>query len=310
MTLALSEPSKGLDPERTPWQLQRLFGSLIHMQSDMDLPNNPRCHLCHSTVLQFLKEEPMVLCDSSDAQNRRVFPISRSRVADLWLRYLSQPRYATLMAPPENRGHDDEQCVGVQVAEQDILLPYCSKYWFRHLDGLEPTPQNRSMVCKFLQSSNFQTLLQAQSMFVTGHFWQFRSVQQSARSLSPVLHARAFPDWFEKGDEAVESSSPVGRFKRDHWQFVHEWGYLLDRGTCTETSIQHRSFLNHFIGEIDRCLVGVLGPANFLSGMKERYPSFMLALDESPPWRTDTVAVTDGLSMSRNVFTILRGQKL
>lgn len=154
MTLALSDPTRDLDPSMSPMALQRLFSGLIEMQDDAHGdPDNPLCRLCHSTLREFLEENPAILyLDSPSKTHLMPYTITRSIIGDLCLRYLSLDRYhepldvteknlveAAFLLPGDSFNH--------------ALLPYCAKFWVRHLDDLPMTRALQRRLLKFLTSS-------------------------------------------------------------------------------------------------------------------------------------------------------------
>ncbi|KAK3315619.1 hypothetical protein B0H66DRAFT_347658 [Apodospora peruviana] len=264
MTLALSDPSKGgLDPRKVP-NIKGMFAPLIETQIDPNEPGNPLCRLCHSTVQEFLTTNPGVL---------RI-QISPSKVGDLCLRYLSQERYSKLWELPSGDQHEPLTLFSDDVVntQHHAFLPYCAKYWDRHLEDLNPTPELYRSVCEFLKSPNFQTLIQAQSLFVTHQF----------TFLKTLMYRRVFPRWFAQDPQNAKDPKLSEQFGHEGYKraieyrhFMYEWGYLLERATCLNAT-PGKCFDEHFRGEVDRCLSGLLGPTHFMNGMKERYPSFML----------------------------------
>lgn len=271
MTLALSDPTKGLDPRKVPMNLQRLFAPLIETQNDPEEPDNPFCRLCHSTVQEFLTTNPNVLCAGVSSQASFTYTISPSQVGDLCIRYLSQKRYSMLMELPPGDCHE-RLALSYDDDRQHGLLPYCAKYWHRHLEDLEPTQELRKLLRGFLRSPNFQTLLQVQSLFVSAQFTQFRLITPT--KVSRPMHRRVFPNWFglNLNFSDLEYLEECRKSRFDYQHFVNEWGYLLERSACVSLKCP----TEHFWGEVDRCLTGLLGPTHFMNQMKERYPSFML----------------------------------
>ena len=200
--LGLSDSATGLDPSKAPRSLKALFTPLVEMQPDPDEPENPVLRLYHSTVQEFLIKNPDILCGGVSGPGVFSYTISPSRIGDLCLRYLSMKRYSRLTEihpgschVPLTLSHDHSQ--------QHGLLPYCAKFWVRHLNDLPPTPELHKALRGFLQSPNFQTLIQAQILFVAAQFSLFRLVS-SAGNHRP-MHRRVFPRWFG-GD--LDSSDP------------------------------------------------------------------------------------------------------
>lgn len=287
--------------------LQRLFAPLIEMQEEPDHPGNPLCRLCHGTVHEFLISNPNVLCIEAKNQASFLDSISPSRVGDLCLRYLSQRRYAVLLEPPWHSCHEPLS-YGQESVQQHGLLPYCAKYWDRHLEDLTPTSDLRKTISLFLNSPNFQTLLQVQSLYVTGQFAQFTILHNDVE-LSRSMHRRVFPSWFNRSDTDRQESVDYQTYRKDYRHFFHEWAYLLERATCVSSEGQVCSN-EHFRGEVDRCLSGLLGPTNFLNRMKEKYPSFMLTKSALSYRKSDDFVIADGLSLSKGQFVVISSSPL
>ena len=277
--LALSDPEKrGALVPRAP-NIKGLFPPLIETADDDKEPGNPLCRLCHSTVQEFLITNPEVLRVEDTRVVTPLFSnvISPQRIGDLCLRYLSQPRYSNLLEIPVGNKHEGWTVFSDdRHARQHAFLSYCTKYWNRHLEDLNPTPELRKALYGFLRSPNFQTLLQAQSLLVCGHFSGFRRLTATALS-SHTMHRRVFPKWFGPNDGRITTPEfeESLRYRHEYRHFVNEWGYLLQRSSCLSDESTPCS-AEHFWGEVDRCLTGLLGPTHFMGSMKERYPSFML----------------------------------
>ncbi len=311
MTLALSDSPTELDPLKAPMNLPRLFAPLIEMQTDTDTgdPENALCRLCHATVREFLTANPDVLHadGSSTSQVPFTYTISPSKVGDLCLRYLCQQRYSVLLQPPRENYHE-VLSLAYDSDRQQGLLPYCAKYWDRHLEDLKPTPRLRREVFDFLGSPNFQTMLQMQSMFVTRQFARFGTTSSASSIVSRAVHRRVFPTWFGL-DSTMNVTDPeyqakCQKYRRDYQHFVNEWGYLLERGTCV-SSEPKACLVEHFWGEVDRCLSGLLGPTSFLNRMNERYPSFMLTRSSFNYHKTEDYFIAEAVSSSSSQFMVI-----
>ena len=94
-------------------------------------------------------------------------------MADICLKYLWQPSYRRLLKQEEDTYLDAN---GDDVLNQH-LLPYAAKYWDKHLDGSSGhqspagcgDPKSLcSRVTRFIQSPQFLTCLQIQSLLVEG----------------------------------------------------------------------------------------------------------------------------------------------
>ncbi|KAF0319210.1 hypothetical protein GQ607_013603 [Colletotrichum asianum] len=302
-TLALSDPGKGLDPRKAPFSLQQWFGPLIQIQHDPKGISDPLCRLCHSTVLDFLLANPEVLRARTSSQCPFGYSISASRVGDICLRYLSLERYSRPLELPLDGCHMSGSALFDDV-KKHAFLTYSAKYWDRHMEDLEPTQQRRKELHDFLRSSNFQTLLQIQSVPVSAHFTQFKMFGGSYPSRT--MHRRVFPSWFgwglkSKDLEYIEEAINV-RF--DYRHFFNDWGYLLDRGIC-ESATSGECRFQHFFGEINRCLTGLLGPTHFMTKLKERHASFMLTTEPFKYHMSEQFVIADALSATASQFMIL-----
>ena len=297
--MSLSDTAKGLDPFKAPRGLQQLFTPLIERQDDPNEPGNPFYRLYHSTVHEFLTANPDILHVDASGQGPFLHTISPSRIGELCLRYLSQKRYTRI-----TELHPGSCLVPLTLSSGDIqqhgLLPYCAKFLVKHLDDLEPTSELRKTFRDFLRSPNFQTLLQAQSLFVVAQFSQFNF------GFPRPMHLRAFPRWFEA---EFNPSDPGSRneardCRLDYRHFVSEWGYLLERGACMSYGQGDCPF-EHFWGEVDRCLSGLLGPTHFMKNMKERYPSFMLNTEPFEYHKTTQLIIAEAILASTFQYMVI-----
>ncbi|KAF5010745.1 hypothetical protein FDECE_3100 [Fusarium decemcellulare] len=316
MTLALSDPTSGLDLSRAPIALERLFPPLIETLYDHAEPDNPFCRLCHSTVREFLKENPDVLGwgNASQRFSRQAHVISASRVGNLCLRYLSLERYSKLL---EIRHGDCQEQVALQACDskEHPFLSYCAKFWTKHLDDVEPTPELHRQLIGFLRSPNFQILIQAQTIFVKEQFEVFKLtvvLDEAADWYLPAMYRPVFPGWFgahelkEPKLTEEEFCRECARMRRDYRHFINEWGYQLRRGTCASLLRQGVSCpIEHFAGEVDRCLSGLLGPAHFMNSMKEKYPSFMLIDQPFEYNESKRIVIAEGVSTSDRHYTVI-----
>lgn len=295
MTLALSDPSYGPNPLRRPTHLQELFPPLIEMQHDPNKPHDPLCRLRHSTVQRFLASKPHILCSERSRCGGPQFCahlISPRRFGHLCLQYLSQPRFNKLLSIDEGLPPDT-----------DGLLLYFAKFWTKHLGDIDATDDHRRAVATFASSSNFQTLLQVQSLSVDDQFEQLpfgieedEIVELMQREGYHHLHRQSFPSWLfrEKNRDIEGYSSYRGQYRH----FVNEWGYLLTRATSPSDQ-------DYFPGEVERCLSGMMGPSSFLAGMKEKYPSFMLSQEPFDCLESSPRVLTERLSPAGDQFLVI-----
>ncbi|KAL8747304.1 MAG: hypothetical protein Q9190_000810 [Brigantiaea leucoxantha] len=206
------------------------------------------CSLSHATVRSFLLKNPKILEFSQGVKNTTSAIISETIVAEVCFKYLSQPRY---MKPLSRRNDLFVTDSGEDISNH-YLLSYAAKYWDRHFDHLEYNKNSIERVAQFLQSSNFITCIQVQSLCVEGQFSLWYSCDAPSGGFR-----RAFPQWFCKNGRSGE------RFLQKYISFVSEWGHMLDRNSGAP-------------GEIDRCLWNGLGSESFLRSETGRYKNFVI----------------------------------
>jgi len=119
--------------------------------------------------------------------------------------------------------------------------------------------ESYSLVKEFLDSPNFQTCIQVQSLFVDAQFETFQGEHGA-------LLKRVFPDWFL-------GANPI--YKTNYQHFWYEWRLLLN---CMSSGSETGP-IRECAGEIDRCWWAALGAHNFLSKMHSRYTSFRFQTD-------------------------------
>ncbi|KAL2835297.1 hypothetical protein BDW59DRAFT_177241 [Aspergillus cavernicola] len=245
--------------------IQNLICPLI-VEENVSDGAEKRCRLFHSTVKEFVKKNPHVLSESED--DVEDVSIGPSTLAELCLLYLSQPRYSSLL---EKFDSEWRMACG-DSPDRDAFLRYSAKYWYYHLEGVSPSTDLAERISAFLESSNFQTLLQVQHLYVDSQFSVFTMI---GRSESSRFLKRALPNWFVR----MAAQNPKLHFSQDYRVFLHEWSYLLACGCCD-------CEMARYAGQIDRCLFGALGASNFMSSMRSRYPSFALSTGDKDGIRT------------------------
>lgn len=269
MTLAGSSPSRrALDPAHAPKGLERLFPPLIEIRGDKNDPGSRRCVLRHSTVKDFLlmNRFPFEEVHPASAQGSLNLKITEDYLADVCLRYLGQDRYSGLISDPARdleNGQIGPQGPTWADTARHHLLTYAAKYWDKHLDNVENPDAWYDRTCDFLHSTNFQTLLQVQSVSVQGQFAPY-GVRGKPEELN--FWKRVFPQWLPLQGM---------RYLKDYRRFFTEWSYLLNCGSCNHS----RCMFSSFSGDVDRCLTGLLGDKTFLGNFHERYPSFSFSQD-------------------------------
>ena len=119
------------------------------------------CTLTHSSVYEYLKSIPEILSVTPGLDACR---IENNVLASVCLKYLSQPRYRKLLRKREDTFIDlnDEDFM------EQHLLPYAAKYWDKHLDEVPFSQEICDRVEAFLNSPQFQTCLQVQSLVIEG----------------------------------------------------------------------------------------------------------------------------------------------
>ena len=232
---------------------------------------NDILHLSHSAVRTFLlknSDVAEVVPDTADELvNSRI-------IRDCCLTYLSQPRYRTILS---------KDSFGVFWTEDDEdvrnhhLLSYAAKYWYQHFDAetdsfgpLPPAASDKMAVMSFIKSTNFQTCIQVQSLYVIGHF-----IQRDDDITDQVkLVRRTLPNWIAfqgpnhsntKDEEDRKAPTNDDGIHRQYLEWQGEWCELLQCGQSRQ-----------FNGEVDRCFWTALGQSNFLSHNTGRYKSFQI----------------------------------
>ncbi|KAL4910401.1 hypothetical protein BDW74DRAFT_186412 [Aspergillus multicolor] len=251
-----------------PKLIQKLLSPLI-VEEKGPSDTEKRYRLFHSTVKEFIRNNPNVLTEGDgDVENPYIGP---SILADACLLYLSQPRYSSLLEKVDGVW----KTAGGYSPDKDAFLRYAAKYWHLHLEDVLPSSSLTDKISTFLRSSNFQTLLQIQHLFVDSQFGKFTF--NSKPSTSKFIR-RAFPHWFVR----LALRDPTMHFSQDYRVFIHEWAYLLVCGCCENPSCE----MARYAGQIDRCIFGTLGTNNFMSNMKSRFSGFSLCTGDHDGIRT------------------------
>ena len=265
-----SENPSSLQNRNIPWRqaVEKAFAPLIETQEDPENQGERFCYLFHSTVRDFLIRNQDIFRQESPVP--AIHAISELTIANACLLYLSQDRYSQLLTS------EAEQWITTTKdnIKDHHLLTYSAKYWDKHFDQVEETPELRRRIEGFLTSQNFQSTIQLQSLFVQGHFDVYTSDRCSPEH---KFTKRVFPQWF--ASHSIDSCSP---FALDYRTYISEWQNLLDCANCNEPRCYPHSTVKRFRGELDRCLWGALGSRNFLSSNIGRYFSFMLCKQDIP----------------------------
>ena len=240
--------------------IQKLFAPLIEIEEDSEDPKDCFCRLFHGTVKDFLLKNFQIFGGDMDNNGLCIHLISEITIANACLLYLSQHKYSLMLLKDSGQWFTN---LGENTLDHQFLR-YSAKYWDKHLDNVEGTQELFERVQNFLSSTNFQTTLQIQSLWVQAHFAIYTNLQE------PRNHKylkRVFPRW-------LSGHSPTGcdQFAQAYRIFIDEWRFLLDADKDPHLRV--------YAGELDRCLWGALGPRNFLSSNRSRYTSFMLISGE------------------------------
>ncbi|KAL1630795.1 hypothetical protein SLS54_000668 [Diplodia seriata] len=280
-----SPESKVLRKKPRLHMVKSLFPPFIITEGPGD-DESDKCELFHSTVRRFLEANPGVL--EKDYLGPEAVSINEYHLAEVCTRYLADPRFEKPLSFSEGQW----KTFGGEAIETDGFLRYSAKYWDKHLDAVKPTPNLKALVSRFVLSSNYQTLLQLQHLYVDSHFSIFTV---NGRPEHQKFLRRVFPDWFASRD------SQECHIRRDYREFIHEWSYYLKCGCCENP----KCLMPQFAGEIDRCLFGALGRENFMSQFQSRYVSFKLSNNE-PTGITSTRQCYEGYSHGGDFVHVLQ----
>ena len=276
-----------LKDRNIPWKqsVRKLFAPLIETQQDTEDPEDSVCYLFHSTVKDFLlKNNQIFLQGQPDTEGGKSRLITEFTIANACLLYLSQDRFSKLLM---KKGLSPDSCSDPRSeewmttlgdsTEEHHFLKYSAKYWDKHLDGVEGTQVVSQRVKDFLNSTNYQTTIQVQSLWVESHFGLHTIVDEHGTYMSFRGSKRVFPRWFSS-----HVSMDCGKYSEDYGSFVNEWRHLLNFGSCDcdKCGVFTHGAFGAYVGEVDRCFWGALGPRNFLSSNHERYNSFRLTPKE------------------------------
>lgn len=243
--MAVKITRQGRESWEKPLRLERMFYPLIIELNNPANPTDPFCQLTHSAVRDFLLHHPHVLGSE--------YPIDEKYIADICLNYLQRRHFS------QPFGDTEALRKGLQ---KHHFLTYAAKYWDKHLDAIGGSDEHYEAICRLLESRNFQTLLQVQSISVAHHFSFFPrgEVRYFRKSL---------PSWFE-GHNPKSSESP--RLVQDYRRFQSEWAYFLDTWCCNDWECSKR--LRR--GNIKLASSGLLGPSPLFKAMEEQHCSFLL----------------------------------
>ncbi len=269
------------------------FTALVEIDKGLEYNQESEgsCRLVHSSVLEFLLNQPAVLGDE------RALHITPHIIADACLTYLARPVYGKTLQT-RSLGSDTFEWVDSSGHSMDEhhFVQYAAKYWSRHLEDVEPEKSMRGRVAKFVESSNFQTCMQIQAIWIQGKFDIY-----AVGGKKSVL--RVLPGWF--------ICSPTVRGKRPelskHWSdyrvLLNNWRNLLSCGSCHDI-VSECPFLA-YRGDIDRIWWASLGPDHIFSKFSSRYVSFSL-VESTEKARFERGDRFEALSVSLDRLVVLR----
>ncbi|KAH9910657.1 uncharacterized protein B0H18DRAFT_1176611 [Fomitopsis serialis] len=237
--LELLSPLIEVQPEHTVDN----HDSTDSLTSDQGNELQKTCRLFHSTLFDFLNRHAELLCgdiDSEESQHGHTvtgFCVCPLRIADACLLYLAQTRYSWLLRRQDNTWVDAEN----QHVSAHHFLTYSAKNWDKHLDLVSPnsndfnfppvgaitgavsriTAQFRIHVENFLSSSNFQTCIQVQSLWIDGAFSPY---EVSGDEDHLLWVRRSLPHWIG----AISGKYRAYYYHRFWW----DWFPFLSCATC------------------------------------------------------------------------------
>ncbi|KAJ3892676.1 hypothetical protein GG344DRAFT_44866 [Lentinula edodes] len=288
--LSIDTPTS-LSSRHIPFEphLRKLFAPLIQIIPIAE-SEDYTCRLFHSTVRDFLRK-----------YGGKVFPefssglvVSPGISAQACLAYLRQQRYSLTLR------HEDELWLdfnGKAVKEHSFLL-YAAKYWDKHFDEVLGDEETRNAIVSFITSSNFQTFVQIQSLWLENRFTIFRQSNGCECDDCTRIRflVRVFPLWLINGSEVTNERRLWASYRR----FIHDWRHFLSCANCEKRGC----LFARCAGEIDRCWWGALGPRNFLSRLQGRYRSF--SFQREGIVTTEPGPSFEGISQEGNKMKILR----
>ncbi|KAK0504200.1 hypothetical protein EDD18DRAFT_1132392 [Armillaria luteobubalina] len=289
--------------ESTPFssKMKLIFSPLIELRGDVETADEDRtCHLFHSTVRTFLYKQPAILgryeLQSRGCSTHPCCCITPDAIANACLHYLSQDCYARLLQKSDNGEWKVQTDNSYEPVEAHRFLIYSAKYWDKHLDDLENLRSPdilKERVRTFMTSSNFQTCIQVQSLWVDSQFGTFRE----ASALTQRFLRRVLPEWLKESEDQGFKA-----LWQNYRLFLREWRRFLYCMKCNNPECN----LSLYAGQVDRCWWGALGPSNFLSKLPGRYTSFAFKEigDRVVDWEKDHLC--EGICISGNSLKILR----
>ncbi|KJA21807.1 hypothetical protein HYPSUDRAFT_41683 [Hypholoma sublateritium FD-334 SS-4] len=269
------------------------FTTLVEVDGDISDPApTDTCRLVHSSVFEFLYDNPAILDkDSKDYQ----LHFSPFALANACLTYLARPIFSQLL---QKQSLSDATYTWVdstgETVDKHLFSQYAAKYWVRHVVDLDKREQDqiRERVVTFLSSNNFQTCMQIQSIWVQGRFDQYYVGDKLS-----ILHA--MPKWLIRNRSSDSKRITITKYWLDYRELMHNWKILLSCRGCHDTD-PDCSYLA-FRGELDRIWWTSFGPDHLFSNFQSRYKSFRLAEDKNT-----FSECFEALSVSKEQIVIVR----
>lgn len=216
--------SSGRVPKRA--LIKSLCYPLIELDDRIN-PLNPVLGVFHTSVADFLKQDPKLLGVSEACQKFFV----NSELADLdigktCMIYLSQDVYAK----PR-----DTDSVARKSCDKNNFLMYAAVFWYLHLSETPKSTELFDEVQRFLESRNFWTCMQIQGTCAPYHFAPLRQIHPDhfdmafkAAKIGEIYYPDPLPSWLEDSGEKGQ------RLVKLYHSFVKEWSIVL---SCHPESI-------------------------------------------------------------------------
>lgn len=225
------------------------------------------CRLTHSSVLEFLLLRPAILGEE------RALQITPYTIADACLTYLARPIYAQPLqikaSASETETLEWVDSSGLSM-DKHYFVQYAAKYWSRHLEDVEPDNSIQGRVAKFVESKNFQTCMQIQTIWVQGKFDVYYVQGQKTQ-------LRVLPAWFICSPPARGKPPELSKHWLHYLVLLHNWRKLLSCGGCHD--VESECPFEVYRGDVDRIWWGSLGSEHLFSSFNSRYTSFSLVED-------------------------------
>ena len=244
------------------------YTTLVEVDGDMSNPAPTNtCRLVHSTVFEFLIENPAILDKDLKDNQLHFTPFA---LANACLIYLVRPVFSQLL---QKQSISDTAYTWVDsagsIVDKQVFAQYAAKYWVRHVEDISKREQDqiRNRVIEFVKSNNFQTCMQIQSIWVEGRFNEYYVDGQ-------LSLLRALPEWLIKCSSDIKcSTTGMTKYWSDYRELMHNWKILLSCQACHDSP---DCFYVPFKGELDRIWWSTFGPDHVFSDFQSRYKSFRL----------------------------------